>query len=201
MKATLLTELKETDALGVDLARVSGTNNDIIKETLAIYFEILKQLRGSPLLRSVFLGLPQFTQYVNIEIVWDLIAVLREYFAAELAEEDKDSKGEKKNVSNVLAGLLCAFQILEVGAGTQFNVDEKDFFSALYTILFSLFEQKPETGKFTILEAEERKQADFRALLKCLDITFVQKRQLSYEIINAFCKRLAIIQMNLQPTY
>jgi len=109
MKATLLTELKETDALGVDLARVSGTNNDIIKETLAIYFEILKQLRGSPLLRSVFLGLPQFTQYVNIEIVWDLIAVLREYFAAELAEEDKDSKGEKKNVSNVLAGLLCAF--------------------------------------------------------------------------------------------
>jgi len=93
------------------------------------------------------------------------------------------------------------FQILEVGAGTQFNVDEKDFFSALYTILFSLFEQKPETGKFTILEAEERKQADFRALLKCLDITFVQKRQLSYEIINAFCKRLAIIQMNLQPTY
>lgn len=80
MKTTLITELKETDALGVDLARVSTTNNDIIKETLAIYFEILKQQKGSPLLRSVFLGLPQFTQYVNIEIVWDLIAVLREYF-------------------------------------------------------------------------------------------------------------------------
>ena len=61
MKTTLITELKETDALGVDLARVSTTNNDIIKETLAIYFEILKQQKGSPLLRSVFLGLPQFT--------------------------------------------------------------------------------------------------------------------------------------------
>ena len=58
MKTTLITELKETDALGVDLARVSTTNNDIIKETLAIYFEILKQQKGSPLLRSVFLGLP-----------------------------------------------------------------------------------------------------------------------------------------------
>jgi hypothetical protein len=35
-----------------------------------------------------------------------------------LAETEKDSRGEKKNVSNVLAGLLCAFQILEVGVGT-----------------------------------------------------------------------------------
>jgi hypothetical protein len=43
MKVTLINELKETDALGVDLAKVSTTNNDIIKETLAIYFEILKQ--------------------------------------------------------------------------------------------------------------------------------------------------------------
>ena len=42
MKDTLVSELKETDAIGVDLARVSTTNNMIIKETLAIYFEILK---------------------------------------------------------------------------------------------------------------------------------------------------------------
>ena len=69
-------------------------------------------------MRSVFLGLPQFCQYVNIEIVWDLIAVLREYFQCELAESADDERGEKKNVSNVLAGLLCAFQILEVGVGT-----------------------------------------------------------------------------------
>lgn len=42
MRDNLITELKETDALGVDLEKVSKTNNEIIKETLAIYFEILK---------------------------------------------------------------------------------------------------------------------------------------------------------------
>jgi len=42
MKTTLVSELKETDAIGVDLQKVSQTNNAIIKETLAIYFIILK---------------------------------------------------------------------------------------------------------------------------------------------------------------
>jgi hypothetical protein len=37
-----MSELKETDALGVDLNKVSGVNNEIIKETLAIYFSVLK---------------------------------------------------------------------------------------------------------------------------------------------------------------
>lgn len=40
---------------------------------------------------------------MNVEIVWDLVSVLREYFKAEI-EVSKDL-----GVSNVLAGLLCAF--------------------------------------------------------------------------------------------
>jgi len=80
LKQQLLSELKETDALGADLAKVSTVNNAIIKETLAIYFEILKKQDSSPLLRSVFLGIPQFTKYINIEIVFDLLSVMREYF-------------------------------------------------------------------------------------------------------------------------
>jgi len=42
MRDNLMVELKETDAIGVDLAKVGKTNNLIIKETLAIYFEIIK---------------------------------------------------------------------------------------------------------------------------------------------------------------
>jgi hypothetical protein len=37
-----MTELKETDAIGLDLGKVSSVNNEIIKETLAVYFSILK---------------------------------------------------------------------------------------------------------------------------------------------------------------
>ena len=43
VKQQLLSELKETDAIGLDLSKVSENNNQIIKQTLAIYFEVLKQ--------------------------------------------------------------------------------------------------------------------------------------------------------------
>jgi hypothetical protein len=55
----------------------------------------------------VFLGLPQFCQYVNVEIVWDLIGVLREYFKVELNSTKENMK--LTGISNILAALLCAF--------------------------------------------------------------------------------------------
>eukprot|EP00351_Strombidinopsis_sp_SopsisLIS2011_P000592 CAMPEP_0116875406 /NCGR_PEP_ID=MMETSP0463-20121206/7346_1 /TAXON_ID=181622 /ORGANISM="Strombidinopsis sp, Strain SopsisLIS2011" /LENGTH=102 /DNA_ID=CAMNT_0004520975 /DNA_START=961 /DNA_END=1269 /DNA_ORIENTATION=+ len=102
-----MSELKETDAIGVDLENASKINNEIIKEVLNIYFNVLKHQNDSPLLKSVFLGLPQFTQYVNLEIVFDLIHVMREYFKFEMDMHGTQDKG--KSVSNVLAGLLCVF--------------------------------------------------------------------------------------------
>lgn len=60
--------------------------------------------------------------------------MMREYFSVEL-DESKASGSDTHSLSNVLAGLLCAFQIIDVGAGQAFNVDEKDFVAALYTVL------------------------------------------------------------------
>ena len=54
-------ELNEADAIGLDIGKISENNNAIIKQTLAIYFEVLKQHSNSVHLRAVFLGLPQFT--------------------------------------------------------------------------------------------------------------------------------------------
>ena len=42
LKDQLMSELKETDAIGVDLAQASKLNNEIIKEVLNIYFDVLK---------------------------------------------------------------------------------------------------------------------------------------------------------------
>lgn len=57
-------------------------------------------------------------------------------------EEDVDPKKivvelrkKKCNVQNLLSGLLCAFQIIDVGAGNAFNVEEKDFIDALYAVI------------------------------------------------------------------
>lgn len=43
MKLNLVAELKETDALGYDLGKIAKLNNDVIKETLACFFIVLKQ--------------------------------------------------------------------------------------------------------------------------------------------------------------
>jgi len=58
IKEEMAKELKETDAIGVDLGKASKINNNIIQAILAIYFDILKNHSKSPLLKSVFLGLP-----------------------------------------------------------------------------------------------------------------------------------------------
>ena len=42
MKEQLLGEMKDIDAIGLDLGKVSKLNNEIIKEILAIYFTVLK---------------------------------------------------------------------------------------------------------------------------------------------------------------
>jgi hypothetical protein len=57
-----------------------------------------------------------------VEIVWDLINVLREYLKMALDEEDDDVEEKKRqdpsyihvprrklNLSNILSGLLCSF--------------------------------------------------------------------------------------------
>lgn len=140
--------------------------------------------RSSPLLKSVFLGIPQFTQFINIEIVWDLINVLREFLAYEL--ERNVATVSRYSITNVLTGLLCVFQIIEVGAGSTFNVDEKDFMDSLYTVIQRMYEQPCD---YTL--------GDFLAFLKCTHLVFVQKRQFQSEVIVAFVKRLALFQLQL----
>jgi len=166
LKQEMLAEVGQADALGVDVGKSGKHNNEIIKEILNIYFSILKasesadKKKSSPLLKSVFLGIPQFTQFINIEIVWDLINVLREFLQFELEGTSNHA------ISNVLAGLLCVFQIIEVGAGTSFNIDEKDFMDSLYAVIQKMIFQPFD---FSI--------SDFLAFLKCAHLVLVQKRQ------------------------
>lgn len=94
-----------------------------------------------------------------------------------------------QNISNILAGLLCAFQILETGA-SSFEMDEKAFINTLYFVIQRLFEQPRPTS----LESK-----DFGAFLKCMEIVFCKRKQISVETTNAFVKRLALLQMHLEP--
>ena len=114
LKQEMLAEVKQADAIGLNLGKSGDYNNQIIKEVLTIYFSILKGQSGSslsegssPLLKSVFLGIPQFTQFINVEIVWDLINVMREFLSCELDRNPKNTG--KYSIQNVVTGLLCVF--------------------------------------------------------------------------------------------
>jgi nucleolar complex protein 3 len=69
-------------------------------------------------------------------------------------------------------------------------MDEKDFLNTLYAVIQRLFEQPRPLN----LEAK-----DFGAFLKCMDIVFCKRRQISIETTNAFVKRLALLQVHLEP--
>jgi hypothetical protein len=111
-----------------------------------------------------------------------LINVLREYLICEL----EPSKEQTFNIKNVVAGLLCAFQIIEVGSGTSFNVEEKDFIDSLYTVSLRILEQPFNYDLIDIL-----------AFLKCTHLVFIIKRQYSAEMIAAFAKRLSVLQIHM----
>lgn len=81
---------------------------------------------------------------------------------------------------------------MEVGAGNVFQVEQKDFTNALYQILQRVYEQ-PRHPKNCI--------RDYIALLRCLDLAFIGKKQLSGEMVNGFVKRLSMLQMHLQSGY
>jgi hypothetical protein len=74
---------------------------------------------------------------------------MREYFKVQI-DANSSQKGAVGNISNILAGLLCAFQILETGAAS-FEMDEKDFVNTLYAIIQRMFEQP----RPAILEAKD----------------------------------------------
>ena len=77
-----------------------------------------------------------------------------------------------------------------MGQGSHFDVDEKDFFSALYAILNIM------VSATNLKEWNDDDRNDFKALLKCMGIVFCQKKQLSGEITNAFIKRLSLLLMS-----
>lgn len=95
--------------------------------------------------------------------MFDLVNVLREFLQLEL---DRATKSSRSSIGNALTALLCVFQIIEVGAGTSFNVDEKDFIDSLYTVIQRMFEQP-----------FDYQLAEFLAFLKCAHLVFVTKRQ------------------------
>eukprot|EP01125_Pyxidicula_operculata_P023140 TRINITY_DN983_c0_g1_i1.p1 TRINITY_DN983_c0_g1~~TRINITY_DN983_c0_g1_i1.p1 ORF type:complete len:729 (-),score=216.86 TRINITY_DN983_c0_g1_i1:1377-3563(-) len=148
---------------------------ETLKVVFLIYFRILKKAAGSSLLPAVLEGLAKFSHLINIELLVDLLSVLREMIS-------------RQNLS-VLSKLHCAvtaFQTLKE-QGQFLNVDLKDFYTHLYVILFE------------ILSITGSNDDVLPTILQCLQLMFTDTKQLSLDRVASFVKRLLTMCLYLEP--
>ncbi|ORX99050.1 nucleolar complex-associated protein 3 [Basidiobolus meristosporus CBS 931.73] len=188
-------EMKEAEA-EIDYDHKRKVQTETLKHVFTTYFRILKHAQTSPLLPSVLEGLAVFGHLINVDFFQDLLKVLKKIMAAD--EENPDQM-----VLSTRSSLLCiltAFQILS-GQGEALNIDLKDFFEHLYSVMMPLAlnmnvdgqsqeVEKPQTDKkYTLLSEAE-------LLLKNIDMLLIQRRHVPPERAAAFLKRLALIMLD-----
>ncbi|KAK9766364.1 hypothetical protein K7432_004609 [Basidiobolus ranarum] len=188
-------EMKEAEA-EIDYDQKRKVQTETLKHVFTTYFRILKHAQTSPLLPSVLEGLAVFGHLINVDFFQDLLQVLKKIMTVD--EENPDQA-----VLSTRSSLLCiltAFQILS-GQGEALNIDLKDYFEHLYSIMMPLAlninvdgksqeVEKPQVDKkFTLLSEAE-------LLLKNLDMLLIQRRHVAPERAAAFLKRLALISLD-----
>ena len=181
IEKSLLKELKETSAISTDAAQINRYNTEILREILGIYLSILKDQPNSPLLMSVFEGLPHFAPHIDVEIVSDCLSVIRSFlktaFTASEAELD---------LMNLTSALNSALRITQ-SLGSSFDIDERSFISYAYKIL----------DYFITLPSQMLQEECCRNILSSIDTLFIVKKQLSMDVVAAFCKKLSLIALHL----
>jgi nucleolar complex protein 3 len=149
---------------------------EILKAVFLTYFRILKKARGSNLLPYVLEGLARFSHLINLELLVNLLQVLRELISS-----------KKLSLLSSLNCALTAFQALKM-EGDTLSIDLKDFYTEFYCILLKLITCSP---------AEQTELIPLT--ISCLQLMLYERRQLSMDRVAAFVKRVLIIAMQLQP--
>ena len=180
LEKALLKELKETSAITADVAQINRYNTDILKEVLAIYLGILKENPKSPLMASVFEGLPYFAPHIDIEIVSDCLAVIKSYLKTAFVT------GES-NLLNLSSALACALKMAHT-IGSTFDIDERSFLS--YAFKFLDF--------FITKQTEATEPEVFSSFLNSLNSLFIEKKQLSMDVMAAFCKKIVAVALKVK---
>ncbi|CAG8474317.1 4812_t:CDS:10 [Funneliformis caledonium] len=202
-------EMKEAEAV-VDYEEKEKRHTETLKLVFITYFRILKHANKSPLLLSVLEGLSKFAHLINVDFFNDLLELLKRIMADEIKVEDSDPEDSntKSSISriNTRKGLLCiitAFQLLS-GQGEALNIDLKDFYTQMYTIIMPLaMNPYMEKSELEQLKADEGKVSNAtyiateqELLMKGIDFILFKRKQIPTDRSAAFLKRLSIACMN-----
>ncbi|RUS33153.1 CBF/Mak21 family-domain-containing protein [Jimgerdemannia flammicorona] len=131
-------ELKEAEAM-VNKEEKEKMQTETLKLVFATYFRILKHQKTSPLLPAVLEGLAKFTHLINVDFFEDLLEVLKKIMMSHANDslEQDDVSLFKFDTRRSLLCIITAFKLLS-GQGEAFNIDLKDFYTEMYSILLPL---------------------------------------------------------------
>ena len=135
-----------------------------------MYFRVLKRsVPSSPLIGSAMHGVAKFSHLINIDIVYDLVEVLKNMCKA-------DGMATESAIQCVLAALRTLS-----GPGKELKFDDGPFLAYLYKILLRL--------------TSSHGNKHIGIAMMCVQHAFLKRREHSMDRVAAFVKRLAIVSL------
>jgi nucleolar complex protein 3 len=132
-------------------------------------------MKNSPLLPAVLEGLAVFSHLINIDLLSNLLDVLKELIL--------------KNQLSVASSMHCivtAFQTLKL-QGDALDIDLKEFYAHFYGLLIPIMTSMSEHGTLIPLAC------------KALELMMFNKRMYDMERVAAYVKRLLTVASGLPP--
>jgi len=128
-------------------------------------------------LAIILKGIMKFGPLINVELVLDLLAHLLLVIQTATALESLP-------LSSSLLALECIFTLLQMH-GSAIDIDLAPHYQVLYNIIWQLT-YNPE---YTFL------------LIKCIDLSIIHRKHLSYRRVAAIVRRVFQVSLHLQPQY
>ena len=173
--------LKET-TMSTHAGVNANVRRSIIQQVIALYFHLIQNAHNSlyaHLIPTAFNHIPTFAALLDIQIVWDLVHLIRQYIASSFQNQPQI------NISNLLSALLAVLQIVN-GPASVFDIDPREFIHFLYRLLSQILTQMSSF-----------QMNNFPKIIECISLLFLQKREFSIELVCSFVKKLCLIAIHI----
>ena len=180
---------RQMDPVARELAAAAGERGDrshmaskILEQVFVSYARVIKRGASSPLLPAVLKGIAKYAHQVNVELLLDLFANLRELLNTDGALTEASS-------------LHCIHALLQLlsGHGAALAVDAKDVQYKLYSLLGSdvMFSEPPLLA--TALDCVEHLAKKNRAALLAPRVASIVRRLLKVAVKSPIGHTIAIL--------
>lgn len=179
--------LKEAEAV-VDRAERDKTQGDILHELVLIYFRVLKSpsAGSSPALPAVLEGLGKFAFLINLDILIDLLKVLKAMLKA-------NADNNALPLAAALQAVLTGVRTLQSPAGQELLVDEKEFVDVLYRLLRQLAVAPISATNDSSDLAAPSIDDVLGTAVDCVEAVLLRRKELVADRVAAFVRRLLLV--------